>query len=273
MSKASEHSVKERLKNISKRDGVAFNLLMESFFLERFLVRIAKSQYRDHFIFKGGMCLDQYLDLGRETRDLDFLLQKIDSNLEVVSGVIGEIIHIEHDDSIEFTDLSVDTLSNEHKKYPGYRLGFIGKLGQIRQKISIDFGVGDVVRPRLLDIELMRDKKPLYEERIELLSYPPEFIFAEKLEAIIHLDDLNGRMKDYHDCIQIIRDSSISKDEFKRAILETFSNRETPFCFIPNHEEKLGQRWNSFTQKNKAEQTQLSQIIFEINDFLKSIGL
>ena len=168
MSKAVEQSIKERLKNISKREGVGFNILMESFFLERFLVRIAKSQYRDHFIFKGGMCLDQYLDLGRETRDLDFLLQKIDSNREVVARMIGEIIKINHDDSIEFTDVSVDTLSIEHKKYPGYRLGVVGKLGQIKQKISIDLGVGDVVRPRLLDVELMRDKIPIFEERVQL---------------------------------------------------------------------------------------------------------
>jgi predicted nucleotidyltransferase component of viral defense system len=68
MSKASEQSIKERLKNISKREGIAFNILLESLFLERFLVRIAVSKYKDHFIFKGGMCLDQYLDLGREDR-------------------------------------------------------------------------------------------------------------------------------------------------------------------------------------------------------------
>ena len=94
MSKAAEQSIKERVKNISKREGVGFNILMESFFLERFLVRVAKSQYRDHSIFKGGMCLDQYLDLGRETHDLDFLLQKIDSSIEAMSALIEEVISI-----------------------------------------------------------------------------------------------------------------------------------------------------------------------------------
>lgn len=273
MSKASEQSIKERLKNISKREGVAFNILLESLFLERFLVRIAASKYKDHFIFKGGMCLDQYLDLGRETRDLDFLLYKIDSDIKKVTSIIEEVVRFENEDSIVFTNITVDTLSIEHKKYPGYRLGITGILGQIKQKITIDFGVGDVVRPRMLAVELMKDKIPLFEERLELRAYPPEFIFAEKLEAIIHLDDLNGRMKDYHDCIQIIRDSSIPKDEFRSAILDTFTNRGTTFAYIPNHEEKLGQRWSSFLKRNKTEASDLSQIILEINTFLKLIGL
>lgn len=273
MSKASEQSIKERLKNISKREGIAFNILLESLFLERFLVRIAVSKYKDHFIFKGGMCLDQYLDLGRETRDLDFLLHKIDSSINKVTSIVEEIVSLENEDGIAFTNITVDTLSIEHKKYPGYRLGITGKLGQIKQKITIDFGVGDVVRPRILDVELMKDKIPLFEERIELTAYPPEYIFAEKLEAIIHLDNLNGRMKDYHDCIQIIRDSTIPKDEFKSAIIETFTNRGTTFNYIPNHQEMLGPRWSSFLKRNKAGPSDLNQIILEINNFLRSIGL
>ena len=90
---------------------------------------------------------------------------------------------------------------------------------------------------------------------------------------IIHLDDLNGRMKDYHDCIQIIRDASISKDGFKSAILETFTNRGTTFNYIPDHQEKLGQRWSSFLKRNKSEASELNKIILEINTFLKLIGL
>lgn len=52
--------------------------------------------------------------------------------------------------------------------------------------------------------QMLRDKGPLFEEVIELNAYPPEYIFAEKLEAIIYLDDINGRMKDFHDCIRMI---------------------------------------------------------------------
>lgn len=30
--------------------------------------------YKKHLIFKGGMCLAQFISLGRETKDIDFLL-------------------------------------------------------------------------------------------------------------------------------------------------------------------------------------------------------
>lgn len=273
MSKANEHSVKEKLKNITKKEGIAFNILLETLFLERFMVRLATSRFKDHFIFKGGMCLDQYLDIGRETRDLDFLLHKLESKVENIQNIFEEVATVENGDGFEFDEVTLSTLAIEHKKYPGYRMSINGKLGQIRQKITIDVGVGDVVRPRILEVELMRDKGALFEEVITLNAYPPEYIFAEKLEAIIYLDEVNGRMKDFHDCIQIIRDKSISKDEFKNAILETFSNRNTTLSYIPNHEEKLGMRWNSFIKKNKIEKSDLSQVILEINNFMKSIGL
>ena len=80
MSKAKEQSIKEKLKNKSRKEAIAFNTLLETFFLERFMARISKSKFKENLIFKGGMCLAQYLSLGRETRDLDFLLHKIDSS-------------------------------------------------------------------------------------------------------------------------------------------------------------------------------------------------
>ena len=74
MSKATEQSVKHKLKNISKALKIPFNPLLDTLFLERFLVRIEKSAYSDKLVFKGGMCLAQFLNLGRETKDIDFLL-------------------------------------------------------------------------------------------------------------------------------------------------------------------------------------------------------
>lgn len=273
MSKAIEQSVKRKLSNIARNEGVAFNILLETLFLERFLVRLSTSKYKDNFIFKGGMCLHQYLNIGRETRDLDFLLHKLASSTDNVKNVFEEVASIKHDDGFEFDEVTLSTLAIEHKKYPGYRISLNGNLGQIKQKITVDVGVGDVVRPRLLEVELMKDKGALFEEGITLSAYPPEYIFSEKLEAIIYLDEVNSRMKDFHDCLQIIKDESIEKNEFKDAILETFANRGTTFTYIPNHEEKLGAKWGAFVRKNKGEVTQLNQVIVEINEFLKRIGL
>ena len=55
MSKATEQRIKQKLKNISKESKIPFNSLLDTLFLERFLVRIGKSQYADKLIFKGGI--------------------------------------------------------------------------------------------------------------------------------------------------------------------------------------------------------------------------
>jgi predicted nucleotidyltransferase component of viral defense system len=273
MSKAIEQSVKEKLKNISKKEGVAFQILLETLFLERFMVRLATSNYNKNFIFKGGMCLDQYLEMGRETRDLDFLMHKVESNADNVQKIFEEVASIKMNDGFEFIDIKLDLLSIEHKKYPGYRMGVTGKLGQIKQLITVDVGVGDVVRPKLIEVELLQDKGPIFEMSIKVSAYPPEYIFAEKFEAIIHLGESNGRMKDFYDCMKIIQEASISKEEFKEAIEATFSNRGTKVGLIPNHADQLALRWSGFVRKNKISNVEIGEVIFMINEFLQKIGI
>ncbi|MFY7994383.1 MAG: nucleotidyl transferase AbiEii/AbiGii toxin family protein [Bacteriovoracaceae bacterium] len=273
MSKAIEQSVKEKLKNIAKKEGVAFQILLETLFLERFMVRLAASNYHKNFIFKGGMCLDQYLEMGRETRDLDFLMYKIESNADKVQKIFEEVASIKMNDGFEFIDIKLDLLSIEHKKYPGYRMGVTGKLGQIKQLITVDVGVGDVVRPKLIEVELLQDQGPIFETSIKVSAYPPEYIFAEKFEAIIHLGESNGRMKDFYDCMQIIQEASISKEEFKEAIEATFSNRGTKVGLIPDHAVKLALRWSGFVRKNKISNVEIGEVILIINEFLQKIGI
>lgn len=273
MSKAIEQSVKEKLKNISKKEGIAFNNLLGDFFLERFLARVAKSTHKENLIFKGGMCLDQYFDIERETRDLDFLLHKIEINESKVKSIFNEISSVKSNDGIEFEVVELSLLSIDSKKYPGYRLTIRGQLGQIKQNVSVDIGVGDVVRPKLIDVELFQDKGPLFESSVEVSAYPPESIFAEKLEAIIHLAESNSRMKDYFDCFQIIQNFGKDSDGFKEAIDNTFNNRGTKISFIPDYSEVLSVRWGGFARQNKLNQLELSTVIAEINKFLKKIEI
>jgi predicted nucleotidyltransferase component of viral defense system len=273
MSKAIEQSIKEKLKNISKKEGVAFNALLETLFLERFMVRVARSKHRENLVFKGGMCLAQYLDIGRETRDLDFLVQRIESSEAKIREMFIAISSIKVEDGLEFEVMDIGLLSLEHKKYPGYRLGIHGKLGQVKQKVSVDVGVGDVVRPRLLDVELLHDKGPLFEDSVTLNAYPPEYIFAEKLEAIIHLGESNSRMKDFFDCYSMIQDKAIEKENFKEAIHSTFNNRGTKIGPVSDVAEILAVRWNGFARLNKISDLKLNIVIHEINKFLLEIGI
>jgi len=71
-------SIKAKLKTIAKESDKTFMELFKQLTFERFLARVANSDYRKNLIFKGGLCLKQYVDIDRETKDLDFLLKELD---------------------------------------------------------------------------------------------------------------------------------------------------------------------------------------------------
>ena len=73
MSQGQEQSVKDRVKKIADQQGRTFGEVWQEVVLERWLARLALSKYRKNFIFKGAMCLAQYMDMQRQTKDLDFL--------------------------------------------------------------------------------------------------------------------------------------------------------------------------------------------------------
>jgi len=72
-----EQSIKAKIRQIADQRGKLFNEVWQMLVLERFLVRLSRSRYKDQFIFKGGLLLSQYLTLGRETTDLDFLARTL----------------------------------------------------------------------------------------------------------------------------------------------------------------------------------------------------
>lgn len=268
MSKSTEQSIKHKLKDISKRLNIPFNTLLEMLFLERFLVRIGKSAYADKLIFKGGMCLAQFLDLGRKTKDIDFLFTQVKNNIEKIKKIMENIASIDAGDNFIFSQVEVSQLPFEHKQYPSYRVFIQGRLGQIKNKVSIDIGAGDIVDFKSLEIKLMRAKEPLFEKSIKLNSYTPEYIFSEKLEAILQLGETNSRMKDFYDCYRLIEENILDKNLLKVAIRKTMENRNTELKIIPQPNEQLKIRWESFLKRNKITDLKLSVVISRINQII-----
>lgn len=76
MTSDAEKSFKSKLRAIAKEKNRDPADLWQSLALERFLVRLAKSEHSKHFILKGGILLSKYIEIGRETTDLDFLAKK-----------------------------------------------------------------------------------------------------------------------------------------------------------------------------------------------------
>ncbi len=200
MNQSIERSIKDRVKRIALDQGREFGAVWLEVVLERWLARIHKSNYKEHFIFKGGMCLREYLPIGRETQDLDFLLKGLPATRDALVKTFDEISQIDLEDGFSFKAISVSDLAHPHMKYPGFAITMRAELSQTRTPLRIDIGIGDIVKPQNLTIHLSENKGgPLFEKEIDLWAYSPEAIFAEKFETAVKRDSLNSRMKDYHD--------------------------------------------------------------------------
>ena len=115
------------------------------------------------------------------------------------------------------------------------------------------------------------------------MVYPPETIFAEKLETVISKGAINSRMKDYHDLFLLARDPHvIGFNTLQAAIKSTFHHRGTAFELIDFSEsdlKPLDRLWVAHL-KNLGGTGQalnlpgnIQDVIMEINKALKKLAL
>jgi predicted nucleotidyltransferase component of viral defense system len=218
-------SVKDRLLNIARKEGRAFDILLVRFALERLLYRLSISAHRDRFVLKGGMLVTVWVaDDNRVTRDADFLGHG-DADPDRLIADFGEIMAIESDDGLAFDiDALAATVIREEMEYGGIRIKTAAYLERTRIPVTIDIGFGDAMAdatqrldyPTLLDFPAP-----------QVRSYPPATVIAEKFQAMVALGVLNGRMKDYYDLWAIPRAIDISADDLDAAIRATFERRRT----------------------------------------------
>lgn len=229
----SEQALKDRLQIIAKERAIPFNACWKQLVLERFLARLGRSNYSKKLIFKGGFLLAYMMKIGRETVDLDFLLTRMTAEKKELQKVCEEIGAISCNDGFSFSFAKIELLSQPHMNYPGYRTTLNAEFAKMKDKIHVDIGVGDTVTPETFQIPLIRYRdKPFFEESISLLVYPPETIFAEKLETVLSKGARNSRMKDYHDLFLLSQSSLIDLAKLNKAIRDTFANRDTVFAHI-----------------------------------------
>ena len=73
---AHSREVYRALQRQAREEGRGTQELFEFYLLERFLYRLSISEYRDHFVLKGGLLLTA-VGTRRPTRDVDVLARNI----------------------------------------------------------------------------------------------------------------------------------------------------------------------------------------------------
>lgn len=278
MNRSVEQSFKSRIQSISSARRVPARELWETLVLERFLVRVSLSSHADKFIFKGGALLSRYVEIGRHTQDLGFLIRWMSTDPQRLLKTVEEILAVPIEDGFHFFEPVIKPLSHPHMKYPGARVAMRALFGKTRFKVIVDLGCGDFVEPMTRTLPLLStDKGPLFESHVEMVCYPEEFIFAEKLEAVVYLESKNSRMKDFHDLCLLARGGSCRGSNLERVIRLVFEHRETPIRlplkFSPTEFERLQSFWvrhlNSGLSDNIRLPLKFDHLIIELNLWLK----
>lgn len=261
-------SVRARLLNVAKAQGVDFNQVLVRFALERILYRLSQSEHADHFLLKGALLFTLWYDMPhRTTRDAD-LLGFGASDLESVTQTFRDIASVAVDDGIVFDPASV--AAEEIRKDAGYvgaRIFISGELARARCKTQIDIGFGDAVTPGPVDATYPVLLADLPAPRLR--TYPVYTVVAEKLHAIALLGMTNSRLKDYLDLSVLLDREGLDTDLLAQAIKATFERRGMAVpAGLPvgltdefAHDPSRQALWQAFIKKNELALEPLPTIV------------
>ncbi len=253
-------SVRAKLAAISARENLRFQILLTRYLHERLLYRLSQTSYNEHFCLKGGTLFYVLEGLSaRPTKDLDLLGRHISNRPENMKFVFEVVCHILFEEDGVIFDAKTIELSEIIKEgnYRGTRIELIATLGQIREKLQIDIGFGDVVIPEPLTIHfpaILDLPSP------ELFCYSVETVISEKFHAMISLAEANSRMKDFYDLYRLLLPGRYDPETLRAALAGTFKNRQTALLeehplFTPAFGENhiRHNQWRAFQRKSHLE--------------------
>lgn len=261
-------SVRARLLNVAKTQGVDFNQVLVRFALERILYRLSQSAHSDRFLLKGALLFTLWYDMPhRATRDAD-LLGFGANDLESVIQTFRDIANVAVDDGIVFDPISV--VAEEIRKdagYAGARILTSGELARARCKTQVDIGFGDTVTPGPVDATYPVLLSDLPAPRLR--TYPVYTVVAEKLHAIALLGMTNSRMKDYLDLSVLLEREDLDSDLLAQAIKATFERHgmavptALPVGLTDEFVQDVSRQslWRAFLKKNELDSEPLVAIV------------
>jgi predicted nucleotidyltransferase component of viral defense system len=258
-------SVKARLQNQARAKGKPFNELLQYYAIERFLYRLSLSPYRDNFVLKGGLIfLALGLPLRRPTRDIDlrgFTQNSAENLIQIARAVCLQPVE---EDGLTFRPETVEAEAIQlDADYQGIRVTLRGGLGKAEVVMQLDIGFTDTITPAPVELHY---PSQLDMPQPVLHGYPSESVISEKLHAIVHLAEINSRMKDYYDLWLLANWSDFDGPILQTALDQTFQRRATDIpsdvpvglsaAFAAAHQRD----WLIFLKRADLEKDELSQM-------------
>lgn len=272
--------IKGRIKSVAKQNNADARTLMRVYMMERFLERLAQSEYRDNFIIKGGILVTAMIGVAhRSTMDIDTSMKNLNLSAEDALRVVNQVKDIDLDDGVSFEVKDVSNIMDE-MEYPGIRVTMNANVGRLITPLKIDISTGDVITPRAIEFNydlLLEDRS------ISLWSYNLETILAEKLQTVLARGILNTRMRDFYD-IRMLLDTyedKVNKAVLKDAFAATCKKRGTDhlqeqaeeIIKIIEADEQLQVLWKAYQKKySYAAEIDYASVISGVRKLMDSIS-
>ena len=176
--------LKDKVSNLAGNDSKKAQTLIRKYMMERFLARIARSEYKNNFILKGGMLVSALVGVeARATMDIDTTVRMLPLTKDKAMEVITEIMKIDLDDGIAYEIKKVEDIMEEHD-YSGVRFTVAVTLEKLRDNIKIDISTGDEITPSAVEFSY-----PMMfgDEKLYIWPYNLETMLAEKLETTVNV--------------------------------------------------------------------------------------
>lgn len=267
--------LKAKIKNISKEKNISAQLVLQNYMMERFIERIALSDFQDQMIIKGGLLISSIVGLdSRATMDIDMTLKGKPVNEAFILDYINEISRININDEVKFDVVSITEI-REMDDYFGFRVSLIAGIGTMKIPLKIDITTGDKIIPS----EISYEYPLMFENRsIKIKAYNLGTILSEKIETIISRGNQNTRMRDFYDVYILLKlkSKNIDYNILRLAIEETSQKRDSLNLLlkykeiisnIENNNEMLV-RWenyrNSFNYARTIDFTEICKLLTKI---------
>lgn len=267
--------LKAKIKNISKEKNISAQLVLQNYMMERFIERIALSDFQDQMIIKGGLLISSIVGLdSRATMDIDMTLKGKPVNGAFILDYINEISRININDEVKFDVVSITEI-REMDDYFGFRVSLIASIGTMKIPLKIDI----TTRDKIIPSEISYEYPLMFENRsIKIKAYNLETILSEKIETIISRGNQNTRMRDFYDVYILLKLKSknidynilrlaIEETSQKRDSLNLLLNYKEIISNIENNNEMLV-RWenyrNSFNYARTIDFNEICKLLTEI---------
>ena len=256
MSFSNAAKLKAAIKKIACESGVTAQGVLQKYVLERFLCRLAKSDYRTNFILKGGFLTSSLVGVAkRTTMDIDATATGFSVDPSTLREALLSICSEDLQDGFRFLLDRIEDI-REKDSYPGLRAYVMASFAPMTVPFYVDVTVGDAITPKPV---LQLFWSMFDDGDYELLSYNLETLLAEKLDTILSRGVLNTRPRDFYD-IDLLWSrykKSMDKEVFTKALHNTMSSRGNLMLLDRFEEimdevksdEKMKQRWESYQKE------------------------